>query len=163
MPSHYISSKLQKKWHFSSIFHSQFADSVDFKNDTRLSLHQQIMASTCKQNPNLPFFSTALSCWKGRDHFCLQGKTGLFFSIRNWNNFKNPQPQQLGGSWPVENISSQKLFEAQAIFCKKQKKWIFFAKNRKKSKKGEPLCFGFLHLQTWPKGTEDCSTVSGVT
>ena len=147
MPSHHISSKLQKKWHFSSKFHSQFAHDVDFKNDTRLSLHQQIMASTCNQNPNLTIFFHGAKLLKGQRSFSPRGKGRVGFCQQKFNNFKPPPASTAWWKLTCGKISSHKLFEAQNNhFCKKQKKWDLFGKAPKKNpkKKGEPFWFGFL-------------------
>ena len=94
------------------------------------------------KSPNL--FSTALSCWKGRDHFCLEAKALFFFCHQKLEQLQGPQPQQLGGSWPLEKISSPKLFEASQPFSAERKKWIFLAKHRKNIPKRGTFLFRVL-------------------
>lgn len=159
MPSHHISSKLQKKWHSPSIFHSRFANYVDFKNDTRLSLHHR---HATQIQISISFFHGA-KLLKGQRSF-LPPKGSLVFAIRKLEQLQGPQPQQLDGSWPVEKYHHKNCLKHKPIFCRKRRSGIFFAKKRKKTKKKDLFCVSVsLHLQTWPKGTEDCSTVSGVT
>ena len=93
------------------------------------------------KSPNL--FSTALSCWKGRDHFCLEAKALFFFAIRNWNNFKAPNLNSLVEADLWKRYHHQDCLKHKPIFCRKKRMGSFWQSTEKNQKKG-PFLFQFL-------------------
>lgn len=108
---------------------------------------QQIMASTCNQNPNLHIFFHGAKLLKGQRSFWPPGKRrGWFFFHQKLEQLqKTPNLNSLVEADLWKNISSQKLFEAQNNhFLNTKKRWILFGKAPKKIKKKGPFLFQFL-------------------
>lgn len=107
---------------------------------------QQIMASTCNQNPNLHIFFHGAKLLKGQRSFWPPGKRrGWFFFHQKLEQLqKTPNLNSLVEADLWKNISSQKLFEAQNNhFLNTKKRWILFGKAPKKIKKRDLFCFSF--------------------
>ena len=70
----------QKNWHFPSIFHSQFAESVDFKNDTVILAPANDGIDMPSQNPMASphFFGFGAKLLQGQRSFLPRGKGFVF-------------------------------------------------------------------------------------
>ncbi len=70
----------QKNWHFPSIFHSQFAESVDFKNDTVILAPANDGIDMPSQNPMASphFFCLGAKLLQGQRSFLPQGEGFVF-------------------------------------------------------------------------------------
>lgn len=88
-------------------------------------------------------FSTALSCWKGRDHFCLQ-KAAWFLPSENWNNFKAPNLNSLMEADLWKNIITKTVWSTNPFSAEKEEVGSFSQRNEKKPKKRTFFVFQFL-------------------